>query len=298
VSFLAPALPPTVMRPWPVSATFSEHPIRKTWNGILNVAILVIVGYIGLKYFAGLYYVLTQKIEPIRRAWNSSVHASLRHDIRDVGEGFSASMTAGLVAYSLWRGKSVLSRLPYLSAVDKRVERVERAIRIPRENDGRRSRWYQLLWGAVWVVIYAVPGFVLGRWFVHHVEVSRIIHVVSSHSSVWAKEIKTLTVSWPKKLIGIFCGLFVARRAARGLYDDIQFYAVRQQLEWGLPVGRLGRLLLPPGYLARYGDLSSGLDVHETRLSPATRVGMGLLAFQFLFFTGWGIYVFQYVATA
>src|ERR1700687_2714326 len=88
IAGLATALPPPLVR-------FSRHPVRWIQNKVVLTIDAVVLAHFGVLIVAALYYLITQTNPTVKHWWDTTVTpASLRHDIRDVGEGVLASCLA------------------------------------------------------------------------------------------------------------------------------------------------------------------------------------------------------------
>src|ERR1700682_3766212 len=91
---VSPSLPPPLVK-------FSRHPLGWIQNQVVLSIDAVVLAHVGVLIVAALYYLITQTNPTVKQWWDTTVTpASLRHDIRDVGEGVVASCLAQAIVWN------------------------------------------------------------------------------------------------------------------------------------------------------------------------------------------------------
>ncbi len=210
--------------PWPL-VTFKRHPLRAVMNQIVILLWLIVVGYVGIKIIAGAYYLIFELYPPMTRAWHAAVSDSaLRHDIRDVAEGYYATVLAHAFVFNPWKKSGLLSRITPFKQINRLSTRLERALHLPvADSDQDPSKSTAVLWLAL-TFVYAVPGFFVGRWVVQ--EVSNVLlhfqataslvqpHAPGQGAPLWNRELSTLASGWPRSS-SVSCRRFSSAGAPR-----------------------------------------------------------------------------------
>jgi len=258
--------------PWPL-VTFKRHPLRAVMNQIVILLWLIVVGYVGIKIIAGAYYLIFELYPPMTRAWHAAVpDSALRHDIRDVAEGYYATVLAHAFVFNPWKKSGLLSRITPFKQINRLSTRLERALHLPvADSNQDPSKSTAVLWLAL-TFVYAVPGFFVGRWVVQ--EVSNVLlhfqataslvqpHAAGQGAPLWNRELSTLASGWPKKLIGVLSALFFGRRPAQGLYEALHKFAAGRRVASGDRFTAPVRVLLPPAYVSRCNDMAATTSPH------------------------------------
>jgi hypothetical protein len=258
-----PELPPPLVK-------FFRHPIR--WLRIKLELLIdaVVLAHIGVLVVAALYYLITQTSPTVKHWWDTTITpSSLRHDIRDVGEGVLASCMAQAVVWNHFtRG--------HLKA-------------------GRRFREWRERFHVPVVVAAITSAAIVGT--IAYLIGDGILHILSvrSHSrtitgSLWNRTATLWNSDWDKKALG-FVAALAARRPLHVVYDETQAYFAGQRASAGRPL----RFYHPPVYRARYNYLTE--NRHEMRRYPLLlKVAMGLLVVAIIGLGGYGYYVLTYLA--
>jgi hypothetical protein len=277
-------------RPAPlVRAT--RHPITWTRQRLALLAIRAVFTYVGICAVAALYYILLETHvrlpiihETNTQAWHRLVpNSTLRHDIRDVGEGLLGGILAIGFAYNHYR------RIGKPNAVD----RLEMRLRIPNLKSGRKLAWWQVVLGLLLIPVYASVGFFVGEWLVGeiHPAVSQLAEVQTG--SLLTNIKNNFLEQWPKKLIGFAAAFFFGHRPALAVIDDIQLWFAERRVAGGKPL----RAYHTPPFKARYNDLAaSGAVQPRASRAVALPVTLGLMGVALVALAGYGYYVLNYIA--
>jgi len=280
---------------------------RSPLRWLLNKAELTVagiaLGHIGTLIVVGLYYLAFQTVPAVKDGWDHFLSRDLhlfsqghwntyRHLIRGVGEGVLAGFLVQLVVFNHFA-----KRRPKVSIFD----RLEIALRIPNRKDGRQVTGWQLLATPALVLIYAIPGFVIGA-----LVVSAVKHgLVSAHHyaqlvggpnvghSAWSHIETIWTSARDQKIVGFFASFFLARRITRAVSDDVQGYFVARRIAGGKPP----RFYHPPNFRARMN--AATVEGANTRLSAASNLMPVLLTLGIivgLALAGFGYWVLAYKA--
>ena len=261
--------------PWPL-VTFKRHPLRAVINQIVTFSWLIVVGYVGIKIIAGAYYLIFELYPPLTREWHAAVpDSALRHDIRDVAEGYYATVLAHAFVFNPWKKNGLLSRITPFKQINHLATRLESALHLPvPDSHHDPSKSTAVLWLAL-TFVYAVPGFLIGRWAVQ--EVSNVLlhfqatasfvqpHAADQAAPLWNRELSTVASGWPKKLIGVLAALFFGRRPVQGLYEALHKYAARRRVASGGRFTAAVQVLLPPAYVSRCNDMAATTSPHTVQ---------------------------------
>ena len=248
-----------------------RHPVRWAKNKGILLADAVILAHVGVLIVAALYYLITQTNHDVKHWWDTTVTpASLRHDIRDVGEGVLASCFAQAIVWNHFT-------------------------RSHRKAGQRLRDWskrYHVPVGVLSIGLATLIGaatFAAGELVIHgislHVARHRII------GSLWHRTYTSLWNSnWDKKALG-FISAIVARRPLHILYDETQLYFTSRRAA----AGRRLRWYHPPVFKARFNYLRD--NEHEVRRYPFLLTAlMGLLVLAGVGLAGYGYYILTYKA--
>ena len=278
------ALPPPLVRP-------TRHPLTWTRQRVELLGVRAVFTYVGICAIAALYYILleTRVRLPIinetnTQAWHHAIpNTTLRHDIRDVGEGLLGGILAIAFTYNHYR------RIGKPNAVD----RLEMRLRIPNVKSGRKLAWWQIVFGVLLIPVYASVGFFLGEWLVGvvHPTVSHLAEVQTG--SVLTNIKSNFLEQWPKKLIGFAAAFFFGHRPARAVIDDVQLWFAERRVSAGKPL----RWYHTPPFKARYNDVAaSGAVRPRAEQAVALPVTLGVLGVAMIGLAGYGYYVLNYIA--
>jgi hypothetical protein len=230
----------------------------------------VVLAHVGVLIVAALYYLITQTNPSVKHWWDSTVTpASLRHDIRDVGEGVLASCLAQAIVWN-----------PFTPS----HQRTGRTFRQVRER-------FHVPIGVAAVVSAAAIGaaaFTVGEIVLHWLSVHSTAHPVAG--SLWNRTSTVWKSNWDKKALG-FLAAIAARRPLHILFDEAQAYFAGRRASAGTGL----RWYHPPVFKARYNYLTENRD--KARHYPATLtyvVAVGVLSCVAL--AGFGYYVLTYKA--
>lgn len=282
------ALPPPLVRPW-------RHPLTWTRQHVAMLGVKAVFAYVGILVVAALYYILLEtKVtlpflhETNTQAWHRLVpRTSLRHDIRNVGEGLLGGMLGIAFTYNHFR------RRRRINAID----RVEMLLRIPNVKDERKLVWWQVLYGLLLIPLYASVGFFAGEAVVALVH-PYVNHALEAQRGSFFFNVKSnLLEDWPRKVIGLAAAFYFGHRPAKAVIDDIQLWFVERRIERGRGL----RFYHPPPFKARYNDFLRT----ETSLQAGARTARGgraryLITTVIVVLAGadaaYGYYVLNYIA--
>jgi hypothetical protein len=206
----------------------------------------------------------------VKQWWDTTVTpASLRHDIRAVGEGVLASCLAqGIVWNPFKRSHQKTGRV---------FRELHERFRVPV--------------GLVAVVSAALIGaaaFIVGEGILHLLSVHSTTHPVTG--SLWNRTKTLWTSNWDKKALG-FMAAFAARRPLHIVFDDAQAHFAGRRASTGKEL----RFYHPPVFRARYHYLTE--NHHEVRhRSALPSYVMGVVVVAGVGLAGYGYYVLTFKA--
>jgi hypothetical protein len=278
------ALPAPLVKP-------TRHPLRWTRQRIALLGVRALFTYVGICAVAAIYYLLLEtKVhlpvinETNTQAWHHTVpNSTLRHDIRDVGEGLFGGLLAISLAYNHYR------RIGNKNIIDK----VELALRIPNLKSGRKLAWWQIILGVLLIPLYASVGFIAGEWLVGVIHPA-VNHVAEFQTGSVLTNVKNNFIEhWPKKLIGFAAAFFFAHRPARAVIDDIQLWFAERRVALGKGL----RFYQTPPFKARYNEVAASGSVQaRAREGVALRLTLIGLGLAVISLAGYGYYVLNYIA--
>jgi hypothetical protein len=260
---VSPALPPPLVK-------FSRHPLRWIQNKVVLSIDAVVLAHVGVLIMAALYYLITQANPTVKHWWDTTVTpASLRHDIRDVGEGVLASCLAQAIVWN-----------PF-----KRGH--QRTGRVFREMHDRFGVPVSLAAVASAAVVGAI-AFLVGEGILHLMSVHPTPHAVTG--SLWNRTTTLWRSNWDKKALGFIAAL-AARRPLHIVFDEAQAYFAGRRASAGIGL----RFYHPPVFRARYNYLTE--NRHEVRHhSELLSYVMGVAVIAGVGLAGYGYYVLTYKA--
>jgi hypothetical protein len=258
-----PPLPPPLVHVY-------RHPIRWTKNKAILLADAVILAHIGVLVVAALYFLITQTNHGVKHWWDTTVTpSSLRHDIRDVGEGVLAACFAQAIVWN-----------PFTRSHQK-------AGRTFREWK-KRYHVPVVVSAIVSATLIGAAAFAIGELIIH--TISLHVHQHKVIGSLWNRTVTLWNSNWDKKALG-FVSAFVARRPLHVLFDETQTYFASRRAGSGKPV----RWYHPPVFQARYNYLLQ--NQHEVRKYPfLLKPVMSLLLVAGVGLAGYGYYILTYKA--
>jgi hypothetical protein len=291
--------PGHVTRPAPLVSPF-RHPLR--WLGItlLSGIIALVLAHIGALAIAGLYYAVFEWNAHMTAWWHSAItNGNLRHDVRDVAEGFYGGAIAQQLIWNAFRKR----RVRYEAKPMNRLDRIEDTLRIPNLRSGRRLSFWQIPYALlIWAPLYGSVGFfaayLLDGTLSHGV--AALQHTVVSlgpHASLWQRTRTLDTSNWDKKLMGFAASLFFGRRPLRKVFDGVQLWFAERHVASGKPL----RWYHPPTFRARCNDVAdrvkAGLVAVSDRYGTLQTVLLTAALVPAVVFAGLGYYVLAYIAT-
>jgi hypothetical protein len=287
----------------------TRHPLK--WLGVLLVmtTAAIVVAHIGTLVVVALYYLAFQTIGSVKFHWDhllsrdvhllSQAHWTVwRHLVRGVGEGVLAGVFVQLITINHFK-----KRDPELS----RLDRLEIALRVPNIKDAREVSAGQLIALPLLVVVYAIPGFVVGAL----VTAALKAVLTSAHSyavlvgaapasggSTWSHVQTIWTGNRDQKIVGFFASVFMARRPMRAVADDVQAYFAGRRVA----LHKRLRVYHLPNFRARFLLESEHEALGKSKAVAAYRSGgvvpallsAGLIVG--LALAGFGYYVLAYIA--
>jgi hypothetical protein len=286
-------------RPAPLVSPF-RHPLR--WLGLAFMSGLtaLVLAHIGSLDITGLYYTLFEWNARMTAWWHSFISdAGLRHDIRDVAEGFYGGAIAQQLVWNAFRKHRIRSMRKPMN----RLDRIEDALRIPNLRSGRKLSFWQVLYALVlWAPLYGVPGFavvyLLDSAIRHDVGVlQHTVAALGPHASLWQRTASLDTSNWDKKVMGLAASLFFGRRPLRKVFDGVQLWFAERRVASGRPM----RWYHPPTFRARCtdvaGQVQAGLLTVSDRFARLQAVLLALTLVPVVVFAGLGFYVLAFIAT-
>jgi hypothetical protein len=286
-------------RPAPLVSPF-RHPLK--WLGLASLSGLtaLLLAHIGSLDITGLYYTLFEWNAHMTHWWHSFISDSgLRHDIRDVAEGFYGGAIAQQLVWNAFRRHRIRSIAKPMNLLD----RIEAALRIPNLRSGRKLSFWQVPYALVlWAPLYGVPGFAavyLLDSAIRH-DVSVLQHTVAGlgpHASLWQRTASLDTGNWDKKVMGLAASLFFGRRPLRKVFDGVQLWFAERRVASGRPL----RWYHPPTFRARCNDVAgqvqAGLLTVSDRFGTLQAALLAALLVPVMVFAGLGFYVLTFIAT-
>jgi hypothetical protein len=219
---------------------------------------------------AALYYLITQTNPTVKHWWDTTVTpASLRHDIRDVGEGVLASCLAQAIVWN-----------PFTPG---------------HQNPGRLFQELRRRFGVpvglaaiVSAVAIGTAAFIVGETILHLLPLHPTAHPATG--SLWHRTTTVWESNWDKKALG-FVAALAARRPLHVLFDESQAYFVGRRAAAGSGL----RWHDPPVFKARYNYLTE--NPHQVRHYPARLTYVMTVAFlASVGLAGYGYYILTYQA--
>jgi hypothetical protein len=270
---------------------FLITPFATPLKFIALVITTVAATYIGVQMVAGVYYLLVgADWQPLNGPWHDLVPSDhMRHLIRNVGEGLLGGILGQTVAFNYY--KKVIKKRPGF------LDRLSRTLRIPSAWDDKLAGPLALLLNPFAVLLFAVPGFIVGNWAVNELHHALNWAVDANQTyGIWDPSLDqrvsmSLTGEYDQKIIGFFAAFFFGRKAALGVMSDLQerFAAIR------ICNNKPLRFYHPPTFRARYNLLQeTGVDRNLTTGPVVIMFRISLVAGLLLAAFGW--YVLNYVA--
>jgi len=256
-----PAFPPPLVK-------FSRDPRRWVNNRVILTIDAVVLAHVGVLIVAAVYFLITQTNPTVKHWWDTTVTpASLRHDIRDVGEGVLASCLAQSIVWN-----------PFTRSHQK---------------TGRVFRQWQERFGVPIGVAAVVSAVAIGA--VAFIAGEGVLHWLSVHSttrrvtgSLWHRTSTVWKSNWDKKALG-FLAAVAARRPLHVLFDEAQAYFAGRRAADGTGI----RWYHPPVFKARYNYLTD--NRHEVRHYPALLTYVvAAVVLASIALAGYGYYVLTY----
>jgi hypothetical protein len=273
---VAPLQPPLV--------TFVRHPLKWIANKFELLVAAVVLAHLATLSVAGLYYLVFEVYAPFTHAWHTAVPSGgTRHLVRNVYEGVLGGTMAQFVVFNHFAKRKV--RLTWL---DQR----EIKLRIPNLKDERPLSGWQLVLSPLLVLVYAIPGFLVGAgvaWLVRHFvttphNYALLVGGSNARHALWGPVQTVWTTNRDQKIVGFFASVFLGRRPVRAVAEDLQGYLAARRVALGKPQ----RSYHPPNFRARMNAATAeGAATRIAKasawapvlLSTATLVGLALAGF-------------------
>lgn len=268
-----------------------RRPIKWFTNMVQLLAAAVVLAYFGTQIIAGLYYLLFEVDPTMTSLWHHAINDNaLRHNIRDIGEGFLGGLLAKQVIWNHYKKHRDQNGL----------DKLEIRLGIANVKDDKRLSIWQLLASPLLALLYAVPGFLIasgGIFLVHrygtHLHTA-VAPLQPRNTTLWSKVDATWSQNWQKKLLGYGASLFFGRRPVKGVFDDLQlWFAERLVID-----EKRFRWYHPPTFRARCNDIRAhgrtATEYHGFWRSMVVRFGIGLS----VALAGLGFYVTTFVASS
>jgi len=280
-------LPPPLVRVW-------RHPIRWTGQKLYLLLCAVVFAYVGVLIVVALYYIVFEPTATMTHAWHSLVpNATIRHTIRNVGEGLLGGLLAQQIIWNHYRRRTQRR----MDQKRNLLDRVEIRLHIPNLKDGKDFSVGRLLVTPPLVLLYAVPGFVVGIAIAHALHGHQLFHIGSPFSAnpttaaLQDKVKATWTMDWPKKLVGFFAAFVFGRRPAKAVFDDMQLLFVERRIGNQIPV----KWYHPAPFKARFNELAASEKAQPARSVWLKRLVFGLAPIA-LGLAAFGWYVLGFIA--
>jgi len=193
----------------------TRHPVKWTRNKVELVAAAIVLAHIGTLIVVGLYYLLFEVYAPFTHAWHAVVPGDgTRHLLRNVYEGVLGGTLVQFVVFNHFaKRRTTVGRL----------DRQEMKLHIPNLKDDRPLSGWQLLVSPLLVLVYAIPGFLVGAgvaWLMRH-EVTTahnyalLVGAPTRGHSLWSPIHSLWTANKDEKVVGFFASVFLGRRPVR-----------------------------------------------------------------------------------
>jgi len=268
----------------PPLVKLTRHPVKWTRNKVELVAAAIVLAHIGTLIVVGLYYLLFEVYAPFTHAWHAVVPGDgTRHLLRNVYEGVLGGTLVQFVVFNHFaKRRTTVGRL----------DRQEMKLHIPNLKDDRPLSGWQLLVSPLLVLVYAIPGFLVGAgvaWLMRH-EVTTahnyalLVGAPTRGHSLWSPIHSLWTANKDEKVVGFFASVFLGRRPVRAVAEDLQGYFAARRVA----LGKSPRVYHPPNFRARMNAATAqGAAVRVANtgawvsylLSLSILIGLGLAGF-------------------
>ncbi len=230
----------------------TRHPLKWAANKIKLTIAAVVLAHIGTLIVVALYYLLFETWAPITHLWHDTVADNgTRHMLRNVYEGVLGGTLAQFVVFNHFAKRR--TKLGWL-------DRLEIRLGVPNLKDDRELSGWQLALSPLMVLVYAIPGFLLGAgavWAIKHGvttahKSATLIGEPNAGRSAWQHFQTLWTANRDQKIVGLFASVFMGRRPVRAVAEDLQGYFVARRVARGKPTRRYH----PPNFQARMNAAS------------------------------------------
>lgn len=202
------------LAPHPLVQKPARHPFKWTKQQVERTFYAVVGAHWGKFIIVAIYFLLLGwKHTPLHQTWNTLVATDWRHSIRGVGEGLLGGTLGQILAFDRYKKK--------VKPV-KWYDRVEWKLGVPnRKNPKPLTGWQRKFWW-VYVILYAIPGFIVGFYFMKLVHASVFAASKVVGGSYWNRVETIWTSDKLLVVIGLFASLFMGRRPVTKVADDFQ----------------------------------------------------------------------------
>ncbi len=301
-----------VNKPAPLVSVRWNKP--KTWgmkllNIVQGLILVAFAAYLGMLMAAAIYYLVFQTYDPVTVAWHAIVFSDYwRHLIRDGGEGFLGGLFGFFVGWNYYKPRK---------AVPNWVDRILIKYGFATMYDTDPLSGKQLRKAYTWLVPAGIPGAFIGIGLValfHYkvVTAQTLLDTVSfslpANTSIPGAMVAFAVTGLPVKLVGFLAANFYSRKVMRGVFDDLQVWLV----ELLISLSKIGenitdnatvksirqisdktiiRLLLPPGFQARYTAIAADSTLGNQKPSLKMKLALYTLGALYVFLIGFGAWV-------
>jgi hypothetical protein len=267
---------------------FIISPFKHPLQFLLLLVVAAAFTYAGVLIVAALYYMLFEVFPFMNHAWHSLVPSDdTRHLIRNVAEGLLGGLLGQAVTFNYY--KKVVKHKPNL------LDKFAMKLRIPTAFDDKLAGPFAISVNWIAVLVFAVPGFLFGSWFVDHLHTWTSWAAVHSSNpasaSLLSRTESVVTSGYDQKIVGYFAAFVFGRRAALGVMSDVQERLASARIVTGRPL----RWYHLPVFKARYNLLArQGVDPEATSGTVSVVLRVSMVAGALL--AGFGYFVLNWVA--
>lgn len=288
--------------------------IKKFLNAIQGLVLVLVAAYLGMLMAAAVYYLITQTTDTMNDAWHAAAPSDYwRHLTRDAMEGFFGGLFGFFVGWNYYKPRKAQPNW-----VDKILLR--RGFATMYDTDPLSGK--QLAKAYLWFIPAGLPGALVGTGLValfHYkvVTAQTLLDTFSfslpSNASIPGAMVAFALTGLPVKLVGFLAANFYGRKVMKGVFDDLQVWLVELLITFrkagdsitenktaknikAISDKAVIRLLLPPGFQARYTDLVEHRELGSRQSSFKVKLALFALGTLYVFLIGFGAYVIFWVA--
>lgn len=201
-----------------------KHPFTFIKQKVMLIGTAALLTYVGVLIVAAIYYLLFEVWAPATNFWHELVpNSDQRHNIRNVAEGLFGGLLGQVFIWNHYK-KSIYKKRNIL-------DKIEIALRIPNVKDDRKLSGWALAITPFFVLLYAVPGFLIAEAIVN--AINPVVAAVPTTTDFWGHMKGVVTDSYPQKLIGLGAAFVFGRRPAKGVFDDLQVWFAERRVAQG-----------------------------------------------------------------